>query len=97
MATTPTSRPTSNPHPGVHPAPQPPSTPHPDTPPPPDPGEDPNHVVTTQEDQLKRSAEYEQTGVEAWKQAHDERKPEDRGRTVPGVHAPQEAPDPRHR
>jgi len=97
MTTTPTHRPTSNQHPGVNPAPQPPSTPHPDTPPPPDPGEDPNHVVTTQEDQLKRSAEYEQTGVEAWKQAHDERKPEDRGRTVPGVHAPQEAPDPRHR
>lgn len=65
----------------------------------PDPDADPHpDLITTQEEQLDRSAEIEAMGVEAWKEAHDERNQADQqkaqhGRAVPGV-SPTQKDDP---
>jgi len=69
-----------------HPEPEPAkSTQHPLSPTP-HPAEDPNRVITTQEDQIRRSEEMEQMGMEAWKEKHDNRTQEQRQpRTTPGL------------
>lgn len=62
-----------------------------------EPFDDPD-ITTVQEEQLDRSAEIEAMGVEAWKEAHDERnlpdeQKEHHGRAVPGV-SPTQKDDP---
>ena len=51
-------------------------------------GEPPPPVETVGDEQRKRSEEIEKVGVEKWKEAHDERDPADRGKTVMGVRQP---------
>ena len=60
----------------------------PDELPPPDeqaPEGEENKVVTVGEEQLERSREMQAMGIEAWKQAHDERPPDEQQQSVQGV------------
>ena len=61
----------------------------PEEPPPeeqaPEEAEDENKVVTVGEEQLQRSLEMQAMGIEAWKQAHDERPIDEQQQAVEGV------------
>ena len=49
------------------------------------PEDEENKVVTVGEEQLQRSLEMQAMGIEAWKQAHDERPPDEQQQSVEGV------------
>lgn len=46
---------------------------------------EPEHIMTTAEEQLARSAEIETLGVEKWRKKHDMHVPEDQPKAVAGV------------
>ena len=101
------SPPRSAPHPTAPPTPHPttqiqPTAPSTSPPPSYEPGspEDPNRVITVGEAQLAQSRLYElEGGVEAWKEAHDDRDIEARtkSKTVPGVNPPKDDSSVSHR
>lgn len=75
-----------------HPKPEPPKPAPPPAPEPEDPAaaatspKAPPPVMTIADEQRARSAEIQAMGVEKWKEAHDQRSPEERQpRQVPGV------------
>lgn len=49
------------------------------------PEDEENKVVTVGEEQLERSREMQAMGIEAWKQAHDERPVDEQQQAVEGV------------